>query len=104
MVKVPSSRLQQCLLEFTMLLMEGSLQMGFFRHSSNHGFWSPELRKCIAYEGHLFFENVQNLNYISGMQRKIEKKSLLSEIIVYELVTLNYLYSEENTCHRQSIC
>ena len=36
------------------------------------------------------------------MQKKIDKKSFVSEIIVSELVTLNRLYIEENTCHRQS--
>ena len=41
--------------------------------------------------------------YISKMQRKIEKKSLVSEIIVSELVPLNILYKEENTSHRQSM-
>ena len=38
------------------------------------------------------------------MQRKIEKMSFVSEIIVSELVALNFLYKEENTCHRQSMC
>ena len=38
------------------------------------------------------------------MQRKIEKKSFLCEKIVSELVVLNCLYKEDNTCHRQSMC
>ena len=38
------------------------------------------------------------------MQRKIEKKSFLCEIIVSELIVLNCLYKEDNTCHRQSMC
>ena len=37
------------------------------------------------------------------MQRKIKKKSFVSEIIVSELVALNFLYKEENTSHRQSM-
>ena len=37
------------------------------------------------------------------MQRKIEKKSFVSEIIVSQLVALNFLYKEENISHRQSI-
>ena len=37
------------------------------------------------------------------MQRKIEKKSFVSEIIVSELVALNFLSKEENTSHRQSM-
>ena len=42
--------------------------------------------------------------YISKMQKEIEKKFFVSEIIVSELVVLNCLYKEENTCHRQSMC
>ena len=38
------------------------------------------------------------------MQRKIEKKSVVSEKIVSELFPLNCLYKEDNTFHRQSMC
>ena len=38
------------------------------------------------------------------MQRKVEKKYFVSEIIVSELVELNCLYIEEIPCHRQSMC
>ena len=38
------------------------------------------------------------------MQRKIQKKSFVSEIIVSELLPLNSLYKENNTCHRRSVC
>ena len=38
------------------------------------------------------------------MQRKIDQKSFVSDIIVSELVALNGLYEEGNTCHRQSMC
>ena len=37
------------------------------------------------------------------MQTKIEKMSFISEIIVSELVALNFPYKEENTSHRQSM-
>ena len=37
------------------------------------------------------------------MQSQIGKKSFVSEIIVSELVALNCLHKEENTCHRQSV-
>ena len=50
-----------------------------------------------------FFENVHNIMQISKMQRKIKKKSFVSEIIVSELVVLNCPYKEENTSHRQSL-
>ena len=51
----------------------------------------------------IFFENVENVREISKMQRKIEKKYFVFEIILSELVALNCLYIEENTCHRQSM-
>ena len=37
------------------------------------------------------------------MQRKIEKKSFVIEIIVSELVALSFLYKEENISHGQSM-
>ena len=37
------------------------------------------------------------------MQRKVEKKSFVSKIIVSQLVALNCPYKEENTSHRQSL-
>ena len=37
------------------------------------------------------------------MQRKIQKKSFLSQIIVSEKVALNSLYKEDKTCHRRSM-
>ena len=37
------------------------------------------------------------------MQRKKEKKTFVSQVIVSELVALNFLYKEENTSHRQSM-
>ena len=38
------------------------------------------------------------------MLRKIEKKPLVSLILTSELVPLNCLYSERNTCHHHSVC
>ena len=37
------------------------------------------------------------------MQKKIEKKFLVSEIIASEMAALNGLYYEENTCHGKSM-
>ena len=37
------------------------------------------------------------------MQKKIEKKFLVSEIIASEMAAVNCLYFEENTCHGQSM-
>ena len=96
MVKVVSFRTQQCLGPFFVLLLEGSFDPGLFR--------SPEFGKYIGCEGHLFFGNAQNLMWISKRQRKIKKKSFVSENKVSELVAINCLYYGENTGHRQSMC
>ena len=37
------------------------------------------------------------------MQKKIEKKSLVSEIIVSEMAAVNCLYYEGYTCHGKSV-
>ena len=62
MVKVLSSRLQQCLGPFTMLLVERSSETGRFTHLSNHVFERPQFWKYIGYEGHLFFWNSSKFN------------------------------------------
>ena len=46
----------------------------------------------MRYEGHLFFEYVQNLMQISKMQETIEKKLFVFEIIASESVALNCVY------------
>ena len=38
------------------------------------------------------------------MQKKIEKKSFVSEKIAYELVSLNCPYEEQDTFYRQPMC
>ena len=37
------------------------------------------------------------------MQRKIEKRFLVSEIIAFEMAAVNCLYYEGNTCHGESM-
>ena len=91
MVKVTSSRRRQCLYPFTMLFMEEYSEVEFFRHLSNPLFRRPEFQKYSDYVGNFFSGNVQNLIYISKMQRKILKKTFVFEIIVSELVALNCL-------------
>ena len=92
MLKVLWFRFKKSLDLFTMLLFEGCSETGLFRHLSNHCFLSLQFPKYISYEGHLFFQNVQNLIFISKMQKKIEKIFFLLEIIASELVALNSLY------------
>ena len=74
MVTVLLSRLQQCLNQFTMLPVKGSFELGLFGHISSHVFRSAYFWKDLRYEGHLSFENVQNLMQISKMQQKIDEK------------------------------
>ena len=38
------------------------------------------------------------------MKEKIEKKLFVFEIITSEVVALNCLSQEENTCHWQTVC
>ena len=75
-----------------MLLLKKSSETLPVRHLPNDIFWSLQFRKYIGYEGHLSFENVQNLMCISKLYTKMEKNSFLSEIIISELVALNDLY------------
>ena len=104
MVKVALCRFQQSLGRFAMFVVEATSETGLYRHLVNHLFRRRSFGNYIGYEGHLFFENVQNLMWISKMQRKIQKKSFISEIIISGFVALNCLYKEGNTCHRQAMC
>ena len=74
MVKVLSSRLQQCLGSFTMLLVERSSETGRFTHLSNHVFERPQFRKYIGYEGHLFFWKCTKSNVDLGNAEKNSEK------------------------------
>ena len=51
--------------------------------------------------GSSFFGNFQNFIEISGMNKKNQKIFFVFEIISSDLVSLNCLYSEQDTCHRQ---
>ena len=44
------------------------------------------------YEADLFFENVENLIWISKIEEKIQKMFFLSNIIASEMAVLNCLY------------
>ena len=92
MVKVLWFKFQQCFAPFTMSVYEGSSKADTFRHISNHDFWSPQLQKCIRYEGHSFFENVQNFIYISKIRKKIQKMFFLLQTYSSESAALNCLY------------
>ena len=73
MVQVLLFRFQHYFGPFTMLLVEGSSQMGLFRPLSKHVFRSLQVQKYNSYEAHLLFENLQNWIQISKIQQKIGK-------------------------------
>ena len=51
-----------------------------------------------------FFEKWLKLNLDFKNAAKIEEKCLAYEIIASELVSLNCLYEEQDTFHRQPMC
>ena len=73
MIKMLSFRFQQCVGSFTMLLIEGSSEMGLFRHLSNQVLPSPYFRIYISYEGHLFFKIYKILNRFQKCSKKFTK-------------------------------
>ena len=60
------------------MVVKGSSEKGLFRHLSKHVFRSSQARKYISYEGHLLFENVQNLIQISKIEREIAEIFFIS--------------------------
>ena len=67
-MKVVSRRFQQSLGSFTMSLVKESCETGPFRLLLEEIFCSPQFRKYVSCEGHLSFQNVQNLiNMCSGI-------------------------------------
>ena len=57
-----------------MVALKGFSVAGIFRNLSKYVFCSPQPRKHIRYEGHLFFQNNQNLMLNSGIEQKFRKK------------------------------
>ena len=103
MVKVPSSRLQQCLGPFTMFLVERSSESGFSRDLSNHVFRSPQFRKYVAYEGHTFFWKCWKFNVdFRNAEKNWETvfcfydNSIWSGWVSLSLLTRKYLSSAGN--------
>ena len=103
MVKVALCRFQQSLGPFAMFFFKRPLKRHFTEFYLLTFFGGSNLGTTSAMRVIFFFENVQNLMEISKMQRKSEKKTFVSQVIVSELVALNFLYKEENTSHRQSM-
>ena len=103
-IKVLSCRFRHCLCTFTILLVEASSETRLFRHLSNNVFGACNFGNTKSYEGHLFFQRVQNFRQISKMQQNIQKKFFVSEIIAYKLVSWSCPFEEQDTFHRQPMC
>ena len=48
-----------------------------------------------------FFQNVENMIYVSEMQQKVHQKIFVLNITAFELDKKKMTYYEENTCRRQ---
>ena len=71
-----------------MLLAQGSSERRLFRTLSNHVFGVRNFGNTKYMSVIFFFQNIQNLIYISKMETKIQKNLFVSEIIASELVSL----------------
>ena len=91
MVNTLSLRFQQCLGQFSILLVEGLSETGRFRQLSNHIFGVRNFGNISAMRVN-FFKRIPNLIYISKIQKTFPKNFLVFEVIAYELVALNCFY------------
>ena len=92
MVKVLSSRLQQCLGRLRCCLLKGSLKRDFLVIFLITFFGVRNFENTWAMRVTFLFENAQHLMYISEMPRRIEEKWFVSAIIVSELVGFKFPY------------
>ena len=74
MIKVLSCRFQECLCTFTILIAEASSETRLFRHLSDNVFGACNFGNTKSYEGHLFFQRVQNFRYaVKKFQNAVKK-------------------------------
>ena len=104
MVKVRSPSFQQCLGSLSCCLLKCILKREFSDIYLITFFGDGNFENTSAMRVIFSFEKVQNLIYISKMERKIKKMYFVSETMGSDLVALNFLYQEEKICHRQSMC
>ena len=114
------SRLQKCMVPFTILVLEGSTETGLFKHLSNHFFQCPSFRKYIGYEGHLYFGKCSIFNaYFRDSEKSWEKEFCFWENSIWigcvklSLLRREYLSSTINVftscfkifhCTKRDIC
>ena len=94
---------QQCLRTFTILIFEATSQTGLFRHLSDYLFWVRNFGNKKAVRVMIFFQNVQNLIYISKIQQRIQKElfifwdnSIWISIVKFSLLRAGYFSSVAN--------
>ena len=92
MVKALLSRFQMSFRPFHCFLSKGPIKLDFTDIYLITFFGDANYGKTSAVRVIFFFGNVQNLMGISEIQRKIEKKYFVFEVIVSELVALICLY------------
>ena len=92
MVKVVCYRFPQCLVPLTCCFLKGSLKRNYLEIFLTTFFRLRNFEKYVSDEGHVFFKNIENLTFVSKMQKQIEKMFSVCEIIAYELAVLNCLY------------
>ena len=72
---------EQCFDTSTMLLVEGSSETALFRQISSHVFRSPQVQKCISYEGHLILETFKIKFTFQKSKKKNYKIFFVSNIV-----------------------
>ena len=91
MVNIVSCRLQQCFGPFTVLPVIGLSEQDVLDNYRPTYFGVRRFGSRSAMRAK-FFENVQNLTYISKMLSNIQKIFFVSEVSASKLVALNCLY------------
>ena len=97
MTKVLWWRFQQCFGHFNMFTVHKYVDTGLFMHLINRAFCSPEHRKWINYEAHLFLQMFKNWCRFQNLTKKIRKKFWVLEKIKFELILLNTNFYRERT-------
>ena len=104
MMKVFLCRFHKSLGLFHMLIVKGISEMVFFKEWSKQLFLRVQFKKSSSYENHLFFQNVSNFIYIPEIEKKHQKKLLLSKIVKFQSGTKNSYNPEQHICHWKSMC
>ena len=103
MIKVLWWNLQQWLGTFTMVLVEGSSEMGIFEHYLTR-FSEPVISEIQKLWWSFFFSKCSKLNLNFKNAAKKLRKCSVFKILAPKLVSLNFLYKDKDTFHGQPMC